>query len=200
MKQEKKALDVRKGAAIFLIFLGIVMVIILIATSYGFFSYQRSGRQENIMYTANLNIIVDDNGELGIRQEDSFPVYDEVGRKTEPYRFTLKNTGTVAANYVMKLVPDEEAIEEDNCGNNLLQEEAIKVQLIKDGEVVKEDYISNLNDYEIDSGFIGLVEGVNQSYDYELRLWIASTAGKEVMGRHYHGRVDVVIQDPANNS
>ena len=70
--------------------------------------------------------------------------------------------------------------------------------MIKDGVVLKEDTIASLTDYVIDAGFIGLVEGVN-AYDYELRLWISSEAGKEVMGRHYHGRIDVEIIDPANS-
>ena len=150
------------------------------------------------MQTANLNIVIDDNGNLGINQQNSFPAYDEVGRQNDPYKFTLKNIGSVAANYQLKLVPDNKAIEEDGCQENLLEEKSVKFQLIKDGVVLKEDTIASLTDYVIDAGFIGLVEGVN-AYDYELRLWISSEAGKEVMGRHYHGRIDVEIIDPANS-
>ena len=98
------------------------------------------------------------------------------------------------------LVPDTKAIEEDGCEDNLLADESVMFQLIKDGVVIIEDTIASIkgNRYTMDQGFIGLTEEVN-SYDYELRLWIKSTAGAEVMGRHYHGRADVEIIDPANN-
>ncbi len=181
-----------------LIVMLLMMTVVLFASSYSFFQYQRSGKKQNIMQTANLNIVIDDNGNLGINQQNSFPAYDEVGRQNDPYKFTLKNIGSVAANYQLKLVPDNKAIEEDGCQENLLEEKSIKFQLIKDGVVLKEDTIASLTDYVIDAGFIGLVEGVN-AYDYELRLWISSEAGKEVMGRHYHGRIDVEIIDPANS-
>ncbi len=181
-----------------LIVMLLMMTVVLFASSYSFFQYQRSGKKQNIMQTANLNIVIDDNGNLGINQQNSFPAYDEVGRQNDPYKFTLKNIGSVAANYQLKLVPDNKAIEEDGCQENLLEEKSVKFQLIKDGVVLKEDTIASLTDYVIDAGFIGLVEGVN-AYDYELRLWISSEAGKEVMGRHYHGRIDVEIIDPANS-
>ena len=181
-----------------LIVMLLMMTVVLFASSYSFFQYQRSGKKQNIMQTANLNIVIDDNGNLGINQQNSFPAYDEVGRQHDPYKFTLKNIGSVAANYQLKLVPDNKAIEEDGCQENLLEEKSVKFQLIKDGVVLKEDTIASLTDYVIDAGFIGLVEGVN-AYDYELRLWISSEAGKEVMGRHYHGRIDVEIIDPANS-
>jgi len=175
-------------------------LIVILATTYAFFTYYRTQRSDNVVYTANFNILLDDNGQEGIRQVGAFPVYDEVGRKSEPYAFTLKNLGTVAANYKMRLVADEKAIQEDGCADNLLSDTSIKIQLIKDGTVVKEDLISNLQDYEIDSGYIGLEEGVNKSYQYELRLWLNSATGAEAMGRHYHGRIDVVLSDPTKAS
>lgn len=173
------------------------LIIIVLSVSFGFFTYARSGKQQSSIFTANLNIIVNDEESLGINDTNSFPVYDEVGRKTDPYEFTLENLGSVAANYVMKLVPDTEAISKDLCSDNLLADESLKIQLIKDGVVVKESRISELDDYVIDSGFIGLVDGV-KSYSYELRMWIASDAGKEIMGRHYHGKIQVEVIDPNN--
>jgi len=183
-----------------LIIVMLALTIVFIVSSYAFFTYERSGSKQNVMYGANLNIVVDDNDDLGINEKNAFPVYDEVGRQNDPYSFTLKNLGNVAANYRLMLVPDTDAIEEDGCEDNLLDEASIMFQLIKDGTVIVEDTIKSIsgNKYTMDEGFIGLTDEVN-SYDYELRLWIKSTAGAEVMGRHYHGRVDVEIIDPANS-
>ena len=174
-------------------------VIMTVATTYAFFKYSRSGKNPSTVFTADMNILVDDHGNLGINQQNAFPVYDAVGRQSEPYAFTLKNLGTVEANYVLKLVIDEEAIAEDGCATNLLAEESVKVQLIKDDNIFIECLLSVLTDYQLDSGFIGLQEGINKYYNYELRLWIDQNAGKEVMGRHYHGRIDVILSDPLKN-
>lgn len=173
-------------------------LLMALVTTYGFFTYYRTGQETNKVTTANFNIVLDDNGDPGINDPRAFPVYDEVGRKTDPYSFSLKNLGTVPANYVLKLVPDENAILEDNCADNLLADKSIKMQLIKNGVVTKELLLSELTDYVIDTGYIGLEDGINKTHTYELRLWIASEAGAEVMGRHYHGRVDVILSDPAN--
>lgn len=175
----------------------LIAIVILLASSYGFFTYQRSGKNPNVLYTADLSIVLDETASLGINHQNAFPVYDEVGRTTEPYKFTLKNLGAVEANYKIRLLADVEAQYEDGCSNNLLADESIKFQLIKDGVAIKEDLLSNLEDYVIDVGFIGTAEN-NKSYDYELRLWISSEAGKEVMGRHYHGKIEVEVIDPAN--
>ena len=195
VKEPQNTINTSKIISVILILLSII--IIILSVSFGFFTYARSGRQQSSIYTANLNIVVNDEESLGISDTNSFPVYDEVGRETDPYEFTLENLGSVAANYVMKLVPDTEAISKDLCSDNLLADESLKIQLIKDGVVVKESRISELDDYVIDSGFIGLVDGVN-SYSYELRMWIASDAGKEIMGRHYHGKIQVEVIDPNN--
>ncbi len=191
--------DNKKDLYFLILVIVICSLIVILTTSFAFFSYKRTSQEENTVRTGDFNILVDDHGNEGINQRGVFPVYDEVGRNTEPYSFTLTNLGTVPANYRVKLVPDEKAIEENQSSGKLLQDESIKVQLIKDGKVVKEDLISNLKDYELDKGYIGLEEGVNKTYNYELRLWIDSQAGAEVMGREYYGRIDVELIDPLND-
>lgn len=193
MEHQKRSLLKEFAPTICLIFL--CCLIMIATTAYAIFTYQRSGREKNTITTANLNVLLDDHGNPGIKQVGAFPVYDEVGRKTDPYPFTIKNLGTIAVNYKLKLVPDEKAINEDGCSNNLLPDESLKIQLIKDKEVILEDLISNLDEYEIDSGFLGLEEGINKFYSYELRIWIHSESGAEIMNRHYHGRVDIEIID-----
>lgn len=196
-KEPIKETNINASKIISVILILFSFIIIILSVSFGFFTYSRRGRYQSSIYTANLNIVVNDEKSIGINDTNSFPVYDEVGRQTDPYKFTLENLGSVAANYVMKLVPDENAISKDLCSNNLLADESLKIQLIKDGKVVKESKLSALNNYIIDSGFIGLVDGVN-SYSYELRIWIASDAGKEIMGKHYHGKIKVEVADPNN--
>lgn len=197
-KQEDFNIFSFKWIALLLLLFAIIFSLTFVLT-YGFFTYSRTGTETNKVTTASFNILIDDDGDLGINQTNSFPVYDEVGRGYDPYSFSLKNLGSIEANYVLRLVPDEEAIREDGCGSKILADESIKVQLIKDGTVVKESLLSDLDNYELDSGFIGLEESVNKMYSYELRLWIDSNAGAEVMGKHYHGRIEVELSDPANS-
>lgn len=197
-KVEEKNKKINTATIISIVMVLLSIIIIVLSVSFGFFTYTRKGKQQSTVYTANLNIVVNDQESLGIDEDNAFPIYDEVGRKTDPYEFTLENLGSVAANYVMRLVPDTKAIKEDLCEDNLIAEGSLKIQLIKDDVVIKEARISELDDYIIDSGFIGLAEEV-RSYSYKLRVWITSDTGKEVMGRHYHGKIQVDVIDPNNS-
>lgn len=170
-------------------------LILTCALTYAYFRYERSGKNPSSLSTAKVNVLFEDYGNPGISQVGAFPVYDEVGRKTEPYTFELKNLGTVEVDYRIKLVPDGVEIESDGCGDNLIADKSLKVQLKKDGKIIFEKPISELEDYELDTGHLGLEEGVNKTESYELRIWIDQSAGAEVMGRHYHGRVDTEIID-----
>lgn len=195
-KQEKSN---RKDFLPVILILLICVTVIVFTFTYALFSYRKQGKNENAITTADVNVLVDDEGKEGISQVGAFPVYDEVGRQSEPYTFMIKNLGTLGVNYKIKLVLDEKAITEDNCKEKLLPDKAIKMQLIKDGKVEIEKILEDLEDYTIDEGYLGLEENVNKMHRYELRLWLDSKGGAEVMEKHYHGRIDVEIIDSRKN-
>ena len=176
------------------LFLTVVVLVVsfIMANSFGFFEYIRKGINPNTIKinsaTANVVVEIDDNSSLSISRGNAYPVSDEVGRTLNPYVFTVKNLGT-SANYKLRIINDEDAINKDGCSSNLLDDVSVRYQLIKDGSIVSENLLSKLNDRVIESGSFD----AKADYEYELRLWIDSQAGIEVMTKHFHGKIEVVI-------
>lgn len=186
---------------VYLVLTVIVLVISLVmANSFGFFEYVKKGINPNRIKinfptrirtksaTANVVVEIDDNSALNISNGNAFPVSDEVGRSFTPYIFTIKNLGP-SANYKLKIINDIDAINEEGCNDNLLNDVSVRYQLIKEGSIVSENLLSNLNNRVIESGVLD----DKTDYNYELRLWIDSAAGIEVMNKHFHGKIEVVI-------
>lgn len=167
------------------------MLLVTIGSTYGIFTTYQEGQQEHIITSANLVIVLDDKDSVGIHDTNAVPVSDEVALSKVPYLFALKNTGTIGAHYEIKLVADTKAIATDACASNLLADASIKYQLIRDGVELSRGLLSELNGYVIDSGEIAN----GKIYNYQLRIWIPSTAANEVMGRHYHGKIIAEMSD-----
>lgn len=176
------------------LFLTVVVLVVslIMANSFGFFEYVKKGINPNriTINSENASVVVeiDDNSSLSISSGNAFPVSDEVGRTLSPYVFTVKNL-KARANFKLRIVNDEDAINEDGCSENLLDDASVRYQLIKDGSIVSENLLSNLTNRVIESGSLD----DKTDYTYELRLWIDSAAGIEVMNKHFHGKIEVVI-------
>jgi len=174
------------------VYLGLTVVVLVVslimANSFGFFEYIRKGINPNTIKTANVIVEVDDNSSLSISRGNAFPVSDEVGRQLNPYVFTLKNLGG-KTSFKLKVINDTDAINKDGCNDALLSDGSVRYQLIKDGSIVSENLLSNLNDRVLETGVLSS----NTNYEYELRLWIDSAAGIEVMNKHFHGKIEVVV-------
>lgn len=174
---------------LFLILAVVILVLFMIlSNTFGFYEYLKIGGNRNTIKSSNIVLEINDKTSLTISNENSYPVSDEVGRTFVPYEFTVNNTGG-KANYKVRLIHDEKAIENDGCSDNLIPDERIRFQLVKDGSIVKEDLLSNLNDYVMEESDIAS----STSIDYELRVWIDKEAGIEVMNKHFHGKIEIVV-------
>lgn len=159
------------------------------ANAYGFFEYLKMGRNRNTVKTAGIVVELDDNSSLEISEDNAYPLSDETGRSLKPYVFTLKNMGPLTS-YNVKIINDDDKINEDGCGNNLLSNVSLRYQLIRDGNIVSEKLLSNTTDNIIDTGAIANKEETV----YELRIWIDKDAGIEIMNKHFHGKIQVEIE------
>ena len=54
---------------------------------------------------------------------------DTDGKETSPYKFTIKNNGNVAANFVLKLSDDQTVINSEGCTDNLISRDNIKIDI-----------------------------------------------------------------------
>lgn len=174
----------------------LILSVILMTTfaSYAFFEYYQEGSVSNNIMTGYLDAELENDG--GINLSGAFPVSDETGHSSDPYKFTLKNTTDRDLDYVVTIVDDIVAIENDKCSNNLLKHSLIHVQLIEVGNgVVAEELLS-----EIESNIFSGTISKDNPKEYELRLWIDKDADNSIMGNHYHGKISIKLNQHVSNN
>ena len=109
------------------------LVISMIGGSYAIFSSTSKSDEYNVLKVGKLEISYVDTGDGYsdvLSLNGTYPISDEEGIKSEPYRFSITNTGTITADFKIKILYDEAIIEEDNCSNNLLPQNYVKYKSI----------------------------------------------------------------------
>jgi len=163
------------------------VVISMLGGSYAIFSSTSKADEYNSLTVGELEISYVDTGDgYGdiLSLSGSYPMSDSEGKKSTPYRFNVVNTGTIAADFKIKIEYDESIIEEDECGNNLLDFKFVKYQFDNNEPAILGDKESK--------GYI-VYEAKNllpgSSEIHEIRMWIDENATNEILGKHFHGKV-----------
>lgn len=161
------------------------IIILLLAGSYSIFTATNKSEDYNSITVGTLKIDFLQDSQNVLNLNGAYPTMDTEGEKLEPYQFRITNNGTLNASYKIKLVNDEEVIEEDNCSLKLLSLSALKVKVNENSPFLLAD--KQDNSYVISEGSIL----PNETKEYNIRIWIKDTAGNEVLGKHYHGKIVV---------
>ena len=161
------------------------IIILLLAGSYSIFTATNKSEDYNSITVGTLKIDFLQDSQNVLNLNGAYPTMDTEGEKLEPYQFRITNNGTLNASYKIKLVNDEEVIEEDNCSLKLLSLSALKVKVNENSPFLLAD--KQDNSYVISEGIIL----ANEIKEYNIRIWIKDTAGNEVLGKHYHGKIVV---------
>lgn len=164
----------------------IAVAIVIMGSTYAIFSSVSKSEDYNVINVGTLEVTFDNTGNnLGniLKLNNIFPVTDVEGMKDTGYTFTIKNTGTLAANYYVRIANDEAMIEADECSNLLLSKENIKYSLNSADPIL----LDSSNEYTIATG--SLEAGYSRTF--HLKMWINETSGNEVLGKHFHGKLVV---------
>lgn len=165
------------------------IVISMIGGSYAIFSSTSKADEYNVLKVGKLEISYVDSGDgYGdvLSLNGAYPISDEDGMKSNPYRFSITNTGTIAADFKIKVLYDNSIIDEDGCENKLLPLNYVKYQFDNNQPVLlgtkeTQDYLV----YEANN----LLPGSSEIH--EIRIWLDKNATNEVLGKHFHGKVVV---------
>ena len=146
-----------------------------------------SGSLSNSYYNNNLIISYDsDNENTGdiLSLLKNYPISDEEALGMKAYSISVTNIGEDAVRYTLNIINDDSIINLDNCEDNLLNDEFVKISI--NGSTPK-----TLNEFENGQIIDGLL-GQNQSTFYEIRLWISSESDNSVLAKHFHKRITVI--------
>lgn len=117
------------------------------------------------------------------------PVADSVGLSSKAYSLNIKNNLTVPVLFKIKIVDDLDRVVADNCQNELLSKDFIRIS-IKNGK--EDNQIYNLN--ELKDGIL-LDDEMKALEDRELtiRIWVNRDSNIPLnTNLHYHGIIQVL--------
>lgn len=165
------------------------IVISMLGGSYAIFSTTSKADEYNVLKVGELEISYVDTGDgYGdiLSLNGAYPISDAEGEASSPYRFNITNTGTITADFKIKILYDESIIQEDGCENNLLPQKYIKYKFDNGNPTLlsskeSEEYLV----YEANN----LLPGSSEIH--EIRIWIDENATNEILGKHFHGKVVV---------
>lgn len=171
----------------------IFLLILLITSSYAFFSYTIKGKNQYIIRAGSLKVRLDDMFSDGILLQNAIPTSDADGLATEAYNFTLENESTISVKY--KIYLDDIALEENKVR---LPDKYVKYSLTKNGDTTTEllnttgENPNRILDDDI-------IDGKTKNY-YTLRIWMDKTADMSVMGNVFYAKIRVVTDQKNHNS
>lgn len=181
----------------FIIITIFVVIIIMISSAYAIFSSVQKQETYNTITVGTLKIDFDkSSSDIGnvIKLNGAYPTSDDEGQKNSPYSFKITNSGTLDAYYKIKIVDDTDVINEDGCIDNLLPKNKIKVSINKGTPFLLNS--KEANSYIVNDGTLA----ASESRTFEIRIWIDETAGNEVLGKHYHGKIVVEGKNTTANN
>ena len=161
------------------------VTIISLGSAYAVFTSVSKSADYNVIKVGTLNIDFGEDSSNTIDLSGQYPMSDEEGLKLKPYTFTIKNTGTLTADYEVYIQDDQDMISKDNCTNNQLNKDYIRYKL-DTGTPANLSSLAGSN-YKIASGSLE----PNGSVTYTLYVWIREGVGNDVLSKHYHGKIVV---------
>ena len=169
-----------------------LILVITLATSVAIFTKTGEGSEYNVVQVGDLELsYVDLNDEGNVLQlADSYPLSDSEGEASTPYRFSVENTGTIIANYTVKILQDTDTINADGCSDNLLDDSYLRYKFDNGTSQNLKDKLNASNEYVVYSGTLEPFE----SSIHEIRLWITENSPNSVLGTHYHGKVVIDVE------
>ncbi len=170
-----------------------IFFILLIAVVSTYFIYYKFQDVRNVDFNSESLVVTyhEVSGDRILIKKIT-PVTDSVGLSSKSYSLSIKNNLTEKVRYRLKIVDDEEKIEEDDCEDILIPKEDIRISV----KVNKSDNtIYNLSDLEEGILLDDEIKALDMN-SISIRVWIRQDSelprGSKM---HYHGIIQVVEED-----
>ena len=153
-----------------------IVVLTIMGTSYAAFVWNDTGSNQTVS-SGNYTIEIENTSGTTINLGNAYPMSDEEGKATTPYKFTIKNNSNTDVEFSLKLV-------DDASKTNDINKKYVKIHLTGDGKI-DNGSIYMLSNGEIDARILR----ANSSRSYELRIWIKEDATNDTIGKQYNGKL-----------
>ena len=166
------------------------VIIILIAVISTYKIYYKFQDDRDINYSSE-SFVVTFHEKSGDKMSitNVTPVTDSVGLSSTAYNLNIKNNQIVAVPFRIKIIDDFEKIADDNCQDNLISKNYIRIS-VKNGK--KENQIYNLN--ELNDGIL-LDDEIKalENREITVRIWVNKDSNIPMNTHlHYHGIIQVL--------
>ena len=148
---------------------------LIIGGSYALWVVRLSQETANVIATDCFNVSFKEENET-IKLENTYPIYDEDGKKLTPYTFTITNHCEAYASYEVQL---------EILNTSTLKEEYLKIQVDEKSPVLintldqgKEQLTNSKVAYILDSNALDK----NEEKTYNIRIWLDENVTTETEG------------------
>ena len=160
----------------------IVAVILIVGISYAFWQATKVQEDSNIISSGCFGVELEGNEAINI--SSAYPLKTEEGMQNTPYTFTITNTCSGSASYIVNL---------ESLSTTTFQNTSIRVALNETNRLYSE--YSESNKYYSDSKESRkLISGTlanNESVTYNLRMWIDESAPNTEQNKVFASKIVV---------
>ncbi len=169
------------------IYISFILLIAVVSTHYIYYKFQKN--HDIDVSSDSLDITYHENTGNKISIKKVTPVTDSVGLSSKSYSISVKNNLTEDVSYKIKIVDDNNAVDEDKCEDFLISKDNIRVSI----KLNKNDnQIYDLN--SLDDGIL-LHSNINalDTDEIAIRLWVKQDTALPIGTlMHYHGIIQVI--------
>jgi len=168
----------------------VILLLAIVSTYYIYNKFQ--GDRDIDFNSESLDVTYHESTGDKISISKVTPVTDSVGLSSKSYNISLKNNLTEDVFYTIKVIDDLDKIEEDQCIDNLIPKDNIKISVkINRGE----NKIYQLDELENNILISDTIDALDTN-EIAIRVWIKQdstlVAGSKM---HYHGIIQVIEED-----
>ena len=170
---------IKKNWKILGIVLSIVLVIVAISTvTYAFYYHEDVAGNPSDYRTGTLTIDAKSKSSV-ISLDNAIPISDEEGKKTDPYVFTITNTGNLDYKFNVKLLSKTSGDGAVNPQNGTIDSQYIKLQ-IDDEDEVKTLQSFTKSDVTLKAG---------ESIDIKIRVWLDINTKNDQINKTFNSQI-----------
>ncbi len=169
-----------------IVFLVVILLTVTCGVSYSLLTLAVPGKEEVTIISGEFKINFKEGNT--IKMGNAIPLTNEEGLKTDPYKFSIENTGDLDASYSISL-------EEGQITEDTLSKQKVKYSIKEDNSwsepaILPDDLIL----------ISSKIMKVGEKKDYELKIWLDEASDNSTQGKKFEARIVVAsVQNDVGN-